>query len=396
LGPAISVVPLDANAYAFLFEEDAMNTRDARLAVVAAAALGLYVIACRPAFSPDGSKIAFPDLNQDTGDRRVLVLDRKTGTIAPVLTVAKAETEDNYVPSTAWTPDGKELVCLWPKSDGLLHVAVIPTGAPDTKRIFDVEGDDLTVNVMLPPALVGHELFLGDKNGIAIVDLKTGKAARPEFKSAVHPEAPLKNAYVLTAGKNIFYAAGDEDSAAEVGRLERNPWRTALIREIKFTGDKGTVVAVAPFRERLAYVEGEDENQSLTFLKGAEVEKKLGYGASNSLPMIGIPMWTPDGKTLLTTGVKEDADDITSAYLCEVHVADWSHRETKLFSSTNKDEVVFTLYMLAVSPDGKTAAIPDTLREKGEHALCLVDLAGKDRKVTRVPVPAASPSKKQP
>jgi hypothetical protein len=372
-----------------LGREYTMNTRDSKLALVAMAALGLYVIACRPAFSPDGSKVAFPAIDKDSEERRVLVLDRASGAMATALSLPKAESSEPMVPSTAWTADGRQLVCLWATKGGELNVYVIPVDAPDKKRAYSVTGEDLTGNVMMAPAIAGDELFLGDEQaGVTIVNLKTGKKTRPDLKMASHPDAALKEVYFTGAGTNLFYVASGVEGVLEVGRLERDPWRTVLVQEIKPASGEARIVAVSPAGDRIAYVDGSENDQMLKILKGGTVEKEIAYGPARGLPMLGVMMWAPDGRTLYGAGVTQTTNDTHEAYLCEIRLDGWAHRETLVFATAEKDEATFALYMLAISPDGKTAALPDTLREKGEHALCLIDLAGKDRPVKRIPVPA--------
>ena len=55
------------------------------LAVVGIGALTAYLVACRPAWSPDGSKLLFPYLNPETKEVAVALFDRETGKASHLL-----------------------------------------------------------------------------------------------------------------------------------------------------------------------------------------------------------------------------------------------------------------------------------------------------------------------
>jgi Tol biopolymer transport system component len=76
-----------------------------------------------PAFSPDGSRIAYTALLAGGGRRRSLAISPAGGG-APTIVA------DGYAPS--WSPDGSQLAFLWIKPDGSIPVATVSVGSDRT------------------------------------------------------------------------------------------------------------------------------------------------------------------------------------------------------------------------------------------------------------------------
>jgi hypothetical protein len=105
----------------------------------------------------------------------------------------------------------------------------------------------------------------------------------------------------------------------------------------------------------------------------------------------GSVEWLPDGATLCASLCRKDAENKTAQWsLFETTISGSVSCETLLVKTLPRDKHSGLSGQVALSPDGRTAAFStamiDTLDEQ-DHGLYLVDLAHKERKVTKVPFP---------
>lgn len=80
------------------------KSRDAALMLVGLVCLAVFTPACRPVFSPDGSRILYywPTIG-------VVVYDRRSQTWESIFSTKTGQV------IAQWTADGKEVIILWPE-----------------------------------------------------------------------------------------------------------------------------------------------------------------------------------------------------------------------------------------------------------------------------------------
>lgn len=115
-----------------------MNCRHHTLALIALAALTIYVLACRPSFSPDGSKVLFPCIDPETKSASVVLYDRTTKKSEHVFALPGAGgSKDAPVLSAQWMPDGKQAIVIWHAEESKsFQVVVLPLGSRNPTRFI--------------------------------------------------------------------------------------------------------------------------------------------------------------------------------------------------------------------------------------------------------------------
>src|SRR5687767_8665834 len=129
--------------------------------LVALLALSLWaaaVIACRAAFSPDGSRVLFPFFDVAGKQSGVGLHDLRNGKTEVLLSMSHAEDNDGSPLQPQWTPDGKRAVITWVEKKGRDHlrVMVLPlaAGAPSRHYVLP-ECKDAIMSFLNPPPLAG-------------------------------------------------------------------------------------------------------------------------------------------------------------------------------------------------------------------------------------------------
>jgi len=380
-----------------------------RLLVVAMVAATAAIFACRPAWSPDSSRVIYP--GRVDGKLALAQYNVETGTnkIVLVTPAPKVQAQSQYLGSD-------ELVILSTSKDqdNTLLVSRLPLGDAVGRRVpgpFKVatKGDPKD-HMILPPVVVNGHLFLGGKS-LTRVDLETGKAVYSDLPSGV------SEVVLSRRGEGLCYVTtsrGDQRHQWELGTIDPVSLSAKVLFEAPQPTDTDLGWAILPmpsFTEDLKRValpgarvkkEASDaaEVAILVFHDG-KLENVLPLGESSSDVVAGSVAWAPDNVSLFALIARTKASGLEFS-LYEGLFSGSVSRETKLLAAkmpTNTPSDLAAMQMqLALSPNGKWVAVTSSyvIDDVGqEKALLLVDVSGKDRVVQAVKFPKLPRAKRR-
>jgi len=359
-----------------------MNSRNHIYGLIGIAAFTIYVLACRPAFSPDGRRILIPSFDSESKRIAVLLYDRDTKKLSRFFEASSPGTDKaGNVASVTWATDGKQAIAVWPQADDKIMVAMLPLGTAAPTRLFIVpDKKEAAISLMLPPPIVGRHLFLGGET-ISRLDLETGEINTATIEG---------EAIYLESHRNLIFYVSGRDKAGEVGTLD--PERLTRNPIFQFKADNnagGPFLAVTRDGSHIALVTGEEKAPSIAVYGGSELIRTIAVGSESKPITLGNIFWSADEKTIYAAAFRVPTNDPQGSQfeLCEISVAGNQMRETPLFQlSGSLDDSAACFLQIALSPDGKTVAASSALCEE-EHALYLVDMTRSKRKVTKIPIP---------
>jgi hypothetical protein len=363
--------------------------RNASLALTGLIALAAYVLACRSAFSPDGSKILFPAAAAKDQHASVILYDRETKKAETIFSIALGVPAGEFMMSAQWTADGKQAVIAWPEEEAGLRVMLLPVEAKGPAMLFILpEVNEQWQSLVIPPPVVGHHLFIGGK-AVHRLDLASGQIATNEHKHEL----------VLTKHSNEIYYMSGEDEVFSIGTLDKEK----LVPIPRLQLKKADVGELSPFicltgdSARIALLGERDEQQTLRIYRGKDLEKTVVLGEIAKIGRLGNTQWSPDGKTVYAACAQKLAEDRLQLGVVEIALNAEGLRQIPLLQiASGKDEEVVFRFQIALSPDGQCVAASPTCLETDklkpeDRALYLIDLGSPQRKVTKAPIPGPRP-----
>ena len=385
-----------------------MNTQTKRnsiLALIALAALGLYVIACSTAFSPDDKYVLYPAFDPPSGAVGIAAYDRTSARSEMLFLPMTIKNSDDppvepWLLRPQWLPDGRNIVVAWsgkgsPADDGLsLVVSSFGASARATRVYYLPDMKDVAARLVLPLPIVGNRLFLFDaSNNIVRLDLLTGKCTRHTFTDA-NGDMVL---YPSPHQDGLFYAEQRKELERNVTFGRINPDTFARTPLMTFTNEPadGGFLGCSADGKRLAIGEKTDAGLRLVVLnEGKQVFSSL-LTSTNEDARFGSFALSPRGDALIASYVETVSGETNSSIgLMEVPFNDSPTRRTILLKTGKLKEESALYTQAGVSHDGKTAAIATTYLaledeefKRDDCALFFVDLSDPSRKVTRVGIP---------
>ncbi len=386
------------------------TTLNSTLALVALAALTIYILACGTAFSPDDKKVLYPAFDPSSGAIGVAVYDRESGRsemlFVPVAFKkgGDAEVEPSLL-RPQWLADGRNILVTGtkPDSDDSLNLTVLPVGGQASVRMYALPaGKKAAEAILLPTPVTGNRVFIMvSSNLLARLDVTTGSLVHHEFQD-------LKGNLTLYPSPKsdaVFYVEeqGDGKDNVVFGRINADSFaRTSLMTITNQAADGGFFTFSADGK-RVAMVEKAGDLRRLIVLEDGRTVFARPLTSKGEKLAFGSAAFLPKGDALCASFLQStEGQDAVSLGLMEIPLNDTPVRRTVLIKTTGlKDDSAALYFQAGFSHDGKTAGLASTYLacdnkdfKPEDCALFLVDLSDPNRKVTKVliPLPVKNPA----
>jgi len=369
--------------------------QDRLLTLFGFVALLVYVLACRPSFSPDGTRVVFPIIEEKTKVTSVALYDLKKRTLETIFT--SPEKTDNYLVAQ-WLPDGKQVLV-----NGASFIAILPLGSSNPTRFIPMKEELDEDSLIIPPPVIGKYQFIVSEMSAEEKDAngKTVSVKKPVLLRANLETMQVQDVTqddeemnIVVKGNQLYYIAKPtrgEDNVIELGRLDteklsRNP--ISQLREEEY-GEIFGFLAPNSDGGRFALTAKFEEARRILLVKGNALEKLIPIMEKDI--EIGNIEWAPDEKTLYAAFAKDMKEDNRWQYgIMEVPVNGGGMRSTYLFTGQDGDRAGTLAFQIALSLDGRRIAASSTCLEgikPEDRALYLIDLRSSKRNVTKIAIP---------
>lgn len=339
------------------------TSRDRLLTGIGLLAFTLYVLACRPAFSPDGTRVLVPIHDAARTNTAVWVYDRAQQSWSRVF-----EHTGDGIPCSTWTSDGREAVVAWGDNSNTLHVVAVPMVSAGPARRFALKTRTECNGAFMfnAPPVQDRFFYHGDSNAVYRLDLRDGTIATGTV-------AGVENIFVMADGRYLPSLVARANQV-EFGLLDGDQFHFRVLQRLppSTAGERWL-----PFGERFVVI----QEQQVTVYRRGVCERHVAIG--DNMKLIDATAG-PSEEALYAAALRKGGG------LCigEISLRDGSVRWTTLSTNTilkSSD----SLCRVAVSPDGRTLALSTGLDEidPTDRALYFVDLTSPARKVTKVPLP---------
>jgi len=372
------------------------------LGLVAIAGFFLFITACMPSWSPDGSQLVFDYYDPATKQLGVAVYDVGSGKSTPIYTY-RPKGQNQVFLSTQWRDDGRTvLVFVYDDAATAEERSFLAEIAPngDLVRTIKLNQSD---GYFAPVAEVRGDLYLWGDHPIK-VSLSTG-----EWK-----EIPdLESTYFFRGSDQALFIdkseAEDKNDLFVIGSLNTDSLKPQNATEFHIPNNSqsefdGFVPPPAVDRSgRIAFpIARKDKTRIIAICDQhgllRTLEPKL-----DPRSQLGNLQWSPDGTSLFAGVLGSVKKDSFVWSIAEINAE--SGEITRIVpvsemdaSHDDLDTTFFHFFPVALSPDGRTlatnlAGAPEKSISEPDRALYLVDLSGDTAKVTKVPYPTASAPK---
>ncbi len=385
------------------------------LTLLALAGLVLFILACRPSWSPDGQRLLYSYGDKESQRAAVAAFDRKTHT-SRVIWVGSDETEsDHRLVATQWSADGEQAI-LTSASDKYTDVLVLPFHSQKPARRFTLDATESSA--YLPyPQIVSH-LFIGGEKGIYRLDLENGEIL---MKESDKPSDDSDGFLLFESGSTLMYlvkikpenvpapkegakAAGEKPAGTfEFGEIDPNNLNfratqsvTEAMLNAKGLSDITGFVDVEPKSRTMAIIGQliDGGPPAIVILGNDGIEKILDAGMKSKGDALGNPQWSRDAKLIYAPALFRNAETGRTQFaVVEVPLDGKKPRIDPIQEGPKAeyDDDFLSLAQIALSPDGKLIAASNGYNEKvrpEKRGIFLLDVSQPGRPVNFYPAPA--------
>jgi len=342
---------------------------DLACATIGAGALLAYILACAPAFSPDGSKVVFTSISEQPNAVSIMLYDLRSHRLQTVLTQPSGNDKDLAGMMLArWSSDGKRILAIW-QGEKQLNVLAVPIEGEGPSQLYKLpkqgsESDGpLTACMLYPPPVIGEHLFVSGLQ-VCRLNLQTGETIL----------GTGTNGFLLKNwGTNLFYASVGfpAQNVLEIGRLA--PDTLALTPIQKFaTTLQGAMLDVTADGARCA-ISGETNGvPHIQIYRGGALLKDIPVTLGTNVVTLGCLRWAADGETLFAAYAGGNSN---TCGVLEISTQDNTQRVLPLWHSSKHGDATIP-YALGLSPDAETLAVSRGL-DAQDGALFLIHLKGR-------------------
>jgi dipeptidyl aminopeptidase/acylaminoacyl peptidase len=393
------------------------------LTLIAIIGLALFILACRPSWSPDGQKVMYSYWDKGAQESAVAVFDRKSRTSLVIFEMAKEGSSSAEVVLAQWAKAGIHGIVA--VGDDAMHILALPQGPQKPVRLFTLQHvDDSDSTGLLPFPQVGDQLFVASPKSRTRINLKTGEIFTFQEKE--------KNACLLyEAGQEVVYMRGIEEQkpepkkegdtqkegevkkgteeqkksvtvAYEFGELDQknlslHPRVTLKVEELKAKGiaEPSGFLDVNPKNLKMASVEDEEDRGARILVIGTNgIEQILEPSIKEKNYKLGNPQWSRDGRMVYVAALIDDEKTKNTKFaVVEVPLDGKGQRIDKIDEQPTKDfdDDYLTHAQLALSPDGQLIAVTRDAFQNvppEKKGLFLLDVSKPSRAVSFYPAPA--------
>ena len=349
------------------------------LAIIALVAVGIYSIHCKPAWNPEGNKVAHVYFHEQNGDTvcGIAIYDLATKENERIIEVQESGSgeEEPLVPiEVFWPKRGSELIYVSAPSGneaGKIAISAYSLRTKEKKQIREVEIPGASIASSLWPLILEGKRWLwvaGEKKFYRI-DMDRGQVR--EFKEGL---------IVLGQGKKLFFVSEGGDEGITFGRI-RTLFRVKASTLFTVPAQEGQelapIVAAPPEKQtQFAYLKIADAESTVVVVdrKGKPTKEiALPRSMVKNDPSHGL--WNPEGTVLWLGTAAEVADGESRAVIAEIDIGTEAVKLIEFDEEKLLDDIAPLHFSL--SPDRRHLACSVTIDE--EIYLCVVDLTGEER-----------------
>jgi WD40-like Beta Propeller Repeat len=393
------------------------------LALLGLAGLVLFILACRPSWSPDGQRVLYSFGDKESQRAAVAVFDRKTHT-SRVIWVGSDETDsDHRFVATQWSVDGEQAI-LTSASDKYTDFLVLPFHSQKPARRFTLDASGNSA--LLPYPQIGNFLFVGGQKGIYRLDLENGEILTKEADKAVDDSDGF---LLFESGRTLMYLVkikpesvpapkegakvAEEKPAGtlEFGEINTNDLSfratqtvTEAMLNSKGLGDLSGFIDIEPKSGSMAIIGQflKDARPAIVIMGPQGLERILDAETKSKGDALGNPQWSRDAKVIYVPALFLDAaKGRTQFAVVEVPLDGKKPRIDPIQEGPKAefDDDFLAMTQIALSPDGKLIALSNGFNEKvrpEKRGIFLLDVSQPGRPVNFYSAPALPAVPKKP